>query len=206
MTDESAPLAAWIAYLASPDAPADAMRPLELDGFLTGIIVSPDLILPNEWVHETWGEDGPRVDDLARVQKLFESLCGHYNDIVERLDDERTEFRPMFVGADGVAAPDRLRPWIRGFAKAIAFSVDDWEERGRADPDFDMLTSPILAAAEIFLGTDAAIPRLDERQRELVALIPRVLPPLLDRVRQPPPKQPHRRAAPGKRNRKRAPS
>ena len=69
-----------------------------------------------------------------------------------------------------------------------------------------MLTSPILAAAEIFLGTDAAIPRLDERQRELVALIPRVLPPLLDRVRQPPPKQPHRRAAPGKRNRKRAPS
>ena len=182
MTDESAPLAAWIAYLASPDAPADAMRPLELDGFLTGIIVSPDLILPNEWVHETWGE------------------------IVERLDDERTESRPMFVGADGVAAPDRLRPWIRGFAKAIAFSVDDWEERGRADPDFDMLTSPILAAAEIFLGTDAAIPRLDERQRELVALIPRVLPPLLDRVRQPPPKQPHRRAAPGKRNRKRAPS
>ena len=150
MTDESAPLAAWIAYLASPDAPADAMRPLELDGFLTGIIVSPDLIHPTEWIHGIWGEDGPQVQEIALAQKLFESLCGHYNDIVERLDDERTEFRPMFVGADGVAAPDRLRPWIRGFAKAIAFSVDDWEERGRADPDFDMLTSPILAAAEIF--------------------------------------------------------
>ena len=206
MTDESAPLAAWIAYLASPDAPADAMRPLELDGFLTGIIVSPDLIHPTEWVAVIWGEDGPQVEEIAQAQKLFECITGHYNDIIERLDDEQTEFRPMFVGADGVAAPDRLRPWIRGFAKAIAFSVDDWEERGRADPDFDMLTSPILAAAEIFLGTDAAIPRLDERQRELVALIPRVLPPLLDRVRQPPPKQPHRRAAPGKRNRKRAPS
>ena len=66
MTDESAPLAAWIAYLASPDAPADAMRPLELDGFLTGIIVSPDLILPNEWVHETWGED-----DFAEGRMLY---------------------------------------------------------------------------------------------------------------------------------------
>ena len=199
-------LAPWIAYLASPDAPADAMRPLELDGFLTGIIVSPDLIHPTEWVAVIWGEDGPQVEEIAQAQKLFECITGYYNGIIERLDDEQTEFRPMFVGADGVAAPDRLRPWIRGFAKAIAFSVDDWEERGRADPDFDMLTSPILAAAEIFLGTDAAIPRLDERQRELVALIPRVLPPLLDRVRQPPPKQPHRRAAPGKRNRKRAPS
>ena len=206
MTDESAPLAAWIAYLASPDAPADAMRPLELDGFLTGIIVSPDLIHPTEWVAVIWGEDGPQVEEIAQAQKLFECITGHYNDIIERLDDEQTEFRPMFVGADGVAAPDRLKPWITGFAKAIAFSVDDWEERGRADPDFDMLTSPILAAAEIFLGTDAAIPRLDERQRELVALIPRVLPLLLDRVRQPPPKQPSRRAAPRKRNRKPAPS
>lgn len=199
-------LAPWIAYLASPDAPADAMRPLELDGFLTGIIVSPDLIHPTEWVAVIWGEDGPQVEEIAQAQKLFECITGHYNDIIERLDDEQTEFRPMFVGADGVAAPDRLKPWITGFAKAIAFSVDDWEERGRADPDFDMLTSPILAAAEILLRADEAIPRLDERQRELVALIPRVLPLLLDRVRQPPPKQPSRRAAPRKRNRKPAPS
>ena len=199
-------LAPWIAFLASPNAPADAMRPLELDGFLTGIIVSPDLIHPTEWVAVIWGEDGPQVEEIAQAQKLFECITGHYNDIIERLDDEQTEFRPMFVGADGVAAPDRLKPWIRGFAKAIAFSVDDWEERGRADPDFDMLTSPILAAAEILLRADEAIPRLDERQRELVALIPRVLPLLLDRVRQPPPKQPSRRAAPRKRNRKPAPS
>ena len=58
------------------------------------------------------------------------------------------------------------------------------------------------------LGAAPKPPSSDDNafKTQLVALIPRVLPPLLDRVRQPPPKQPHRRAAPGKRNRKRAPS
>ena len=35
------PAATWLAFLASPGAPKTALSPLELDGYLTGIIVSP---------------------------------------------------------------------------------------------------------------------------------------------------------------------
>jgi uncharacterized protein len=35
------PIAVWSSFLASPEAPKTALAPLELDGYLTGIIVTP---------------------------------------------------------------------------------------------------------------------------------------------------------------------
>ena len=35
------PIAVWSSFLASPEAPKTAMSPLELDGYLTGIVVPP---------------------------------------------------------------------------------------------------------------------------------------------------------------------
>jgi uncharacterized protein len=44
--------AAWLGFLASPAAPKTAMSSLELDGYLTGIIVTPHLasVLPSQWM------------------------------------------------------------------------------------------------------------------------------------------------------------
>src|SRR5580698_2396841 len=36
----------WLAFLVSPAAPQNAMSLLELDGYLTGVIVAPSLIPP----------------------------------------------------------------------------------------------------------------------------------------------------------------
>jgi len=38
---------AWLAFLASPTAPQRSMSLLELDGYLTGVIVAPSLIRPS---------------------------------------------------------------------------------------------------------------------------------------------------------------
>jgi uncharacterized protein len=34
----------WLAFLASPAAPKGALSPLDLDGYLTGVVVVPILI------------------------------------------------------------------------------------------------------------------------------------------------------------------
>ena len=36
-------------YLMSDHAPDDSMGLSDLDGFLTGVVVGPELILPSEW-------------------------------------------------------------------------------------------------------------------------------------------------------------
>ena len=51
------------------DQSDDFMVLSQLDGFLTGIIVSPDLVTPPAWLKQIWtGEDGdgvPGFDDAA---------------------------------------------------------------------------------------------------------------------------------------------
>jgi uncharacterized protein len=47
--------AAWLAFLASPAAPRQAMSLLELDGYLTGVIVAPNPIPPSRWMAALWG-------------------------------------------------------------------------------------------------------------------------------------------------------
>ena len=45
------------------DAPDDGMGLSDLDGFLTGIVVGPELILPSEWLPVNLGWRGPGVRD-----------------------------------------------------------------------------------------------------------------------------------------------
>ena len=49
-------------YLVSDHAPHDSMGLSDLDGFLTGIAVGPELILPSEWLPVIWGGDEPVFD------------------------------------------------------------------------------------------------------------------------------------------------
>jgi uncharacterized protein len=48
--------AALAEFLDSDDL-ADAMSLSELDGYLTGIAVGPELIEPHHWPFKIWGED-----------------------------------------------------------------------------------------------------------------------------------------------------
>ena len=43
--------------LASLPIDSDAMLVSELDGFLAGLLVCPDLIMPGEWLPLVWGGD-----------------------------------------------------------------------------------------------------------------------------------------------------
>ena len=50
------PMEVWSSFLASPAAQKTAMSPLELDGYLTGIVVTPQAapILPSAWMARLW--------------------------------------------------------------------------------------------------------------------------------------------------------
>ncbi len=50
-------LAGWKAFLASPAAPPTAMGAVELEGYLTGLAVVPEIVLPSIWITGLWGEE-----------------------------------------------------------------------------------------------------------------------------------------------------
>jgi yecA family protein len=65
-----------------------AISPLELDGYLTGIIVTPQPtpILPSDWMMWLWDEDRPIFDNEAQIKAMLGALIKRYNAISTEID------------------------------------------------------------------------------------------------------------------------
>ena len=104
------------AFLVSNAVDDEAMLLSTLDGFLTGIIVCPDPIMPSEWMPLVWGNAEPVFASEKQVSEITGLIMGHYNDIIRKL--ERGQCRPIY----DVDFDDTLlwEIWIDGFWQAQA--------------------------------------------------------------------------------------
>jgi len=112
-------------YLMSDHAPDDCMGLSDLDGFLTGIVVSPELILPSEWLPVIWGGQEPEFRTEAEMRTVLGTIMGRYDEIVAFLADDPDDLDPIFwEGPEGkVIASD----WAGGFLDAVALRPQAWK-------------------------------------------------------------------------------
>jgi len=175
--DENIPLSGQIDldalddYLVSDHAPDNGMGLSDLDGFLTGIVVGPELILPSEWLPEIWGGDEPEFESEAEMRTVLGTIMGRYNEIVTCLDSEPESFDPIFMeGPEGeVIASD----WAAGFLDAVALRSNAWEPL-ITDDRAGIMMLPILllnGEAEIDAGPDSA-----NDEDEFLAEVPDIIP------------------------------
>lgn len=106
----------------------DAMLTSQLDGFLTGIIVSPDLVKPAQWLPLLWtgnDDDGePDFETDAELQAFFNLVTMHYNSILASLDRPGA-YAPV-LETDTRTNETLWEMWIDGFARAMALSPSGW--------------------------------------------------------------------------------
>ena len=119
------------------DLPLDEpMLLTELDGFLTGVLVCPDLIMPGEWLQNVWGCDEAGVapfDDPADVQWFADAVMARHNEIARDLG--RGKPQPIF-DVDERNGDVLWELWIDGFAEAMALRPDSWAALNDGeDPD-----------------------------------------------------------------------
>lgn len=129
-------------FLMSDLAPAQSMLIDELDGFLTGIVVGPELIMPAEWFPVIWQEGEPEFEDGAQSERISSIILARYNEIIRQLDDELGAFEPIFLETPDGAV--RAENWVEGFMDAFAFRVDAWDPLFETE-DGKMLMVPIMA-------------------------------------------------------------
>jgi yecA family protein len=65
------PQSVWLSFLASPAAPNQTMSILELEGYLTGVIVAPSLIRPGLWMAGLWPDEEPVFDDAVQIRSVL---------------------------------------------------------------------------------------------------------------------------------------
>jgi len=148
-------------HLMSDHAPDDSMALSDLDGFLTGIVVGPELILPSEWLPVIWGGDEPEFKTEAEMQTVLGTIMGRYNEIAACFSSEPYEFDPIFwEGPEGeVIASD----WAGGFLDAAALRPTAWEPLMEDD------RAGILMAPLFLLNGDMEIADGAADENELLA-------------------------------------
>lgn len=85
---------AWLTFLASPAAPEHAMSLLELDGYLTGVIVAPSMIRPSLWMAGLWAGEEPIFDDAAQAQSVLGAVSTLFNTLGAKIDQSLHPSRP----------------------------------------------------------------------------------------------------------------
>jgi uncharacterized protein len=177
--------AIWSSFLTSPAAPKTAMSPLELDGYLTGIVVTPRSapILPSEWILRLWGDKEPTFDDNAQIKVVLGAVMTHHNALIAEIDrrlnrleaDGIADYRPLFLSGDHKPTHDTVRTWVRGFWKAMALAPETWsalveDERTR------VLIEPFVGFFDLDdRGPYETPENIDELLNEDAALIPRMI-------------------------------
>jgi uncharacterized protein len=114
------------AWLLSEESPAESMLLSDLDGFLTGIAVGPDLILPSEWMHRIWGGgEEPVFTSVDQTRLIIGSIAGRYSQIVAHLDAGPDFFDPLFEA--GPMGYPIVTDWAAGFVDAVMLRPREWE-------------------------------------------------------------------------------
>ena len=152
----------------------------ELDGFLTGILVCPDLIMPAEWLPVVWGieaVDGAPFEDPADLQWFADAVLARYNEIVRDLG--RGKLKPIF-DIDERNGETLWEFWIDGFAQAMDLRPDAWtaladnDDEDAADALSRLSLLVAVADGESELDSVQLDTVHDEAPTDVAELVPRL--------------------------------
>jgi len=102
----------------------------ELDGFIAGILVCPDLIPPGEWFARSVGlskRHAPPFADLDHANDVLELVMDYYDDVAATLTRHPQDYRPLFP-VDKVNGDVIWELWIEGFAAAADLRPQAWAQ------------------------------------------------------------------------------
>ena len=161
-------------YLLSDRSPPECMDVSQLDGFLAGVVIGPEMVMPSEFLPVVWGGAHPDFADAAEAEAIIGSILGRYNEIAESLDAEPSEYAPVFW--EDRTGNSITEDWAVGFMQAVALRSDAWEA-ALFDDETAMLLIPIgiiagLSEPEIGLNdatlSDEFLDELMERAADLL--------------------------------------
>ncbi|TAN58247.1 MAG: YecA family protein [Magnetospirillum sp.] len=138
--DLEADMEALDEFLMSDQSPPDCMMLCDLDGFLTGIAIGPELIMPSEWLPVVWGGEEPVFDDAAQAQAVIGTIMTRYNEILGQVADGAVAPIIMETPGGDVIAAD----WAEGFMQAVSMRPFAWEKLFSSEKDMPIML-PIMA-------------------------------------------------------------
>lgn len=127
----------------------------ELDGFIAGLLVCPDLIKPGEWLPVVWGRDGadpqPAFDNLDHVNRVLGLIMEHYNGVARTLMERPDRYSPLFA-VDERNGDVLWELWIEGFEKVVELRPVAWQRLLDTDADTAVAMRGLMTLVDVARG------------------------------------------------------
>ena len=109
---------------------------IELEGFLTAIVIGPNTINPTLWLPKVWGGRKPKFVNIDELNRFVALVMALYNDLVLTFDQAPETFRPTFYETK----VDRRRiiivdEWCWGFLKGMRLDPKGWKRLKQENPE-----------------------------------------------------------------------
>jgi len=109
---------------------------VELEGFLTALVVGPNTLSPTLWLPKVWGGRTPKFKDIAELNRFMALVIALYNEIALTFDQAPQTFRPTFYESKfekrRVVIVDE---WCSGFLKGMRLDAQGWKPLKRDRPE-----------------------------------------------------------------------
>ena len=132
------------AFLLSDYVHESAMTLSELDGFLTGVLIGPELILPSEWMSIVWGEESPDFESVEQAETVSALIIARYNQINHGLRQRPRVLEPLVMEDRNGDLLGEI--WATGFVTAIEIRAKAWMPI--FDTDYAAAVSLVMALAD----------------------------------------------------------
>ncbi|MRR57835.1 MAG: YecA family protein [Deltaproteobacteria bacterium] len=104
--------------------PDSALTLEELHGFLFGLAITPEAVMPNEWLPQVFGEEMTAFRDEKEASFFLDGLFGVFN----RLVGEQREGTLGFPGAlEKASAAPYAEDWCYGLFLALTLRPEVWD-------------------------------------------------------------------------------
>jgi uncharacterized protein len=120
-------------FLASDSTPEDCLFSIEmLDGYMTALIVGPEVIEPESWIPFIWDQENdnePSYSSETEASTIRELLVRHMNSIALQFDDDPDEYYPLFEQfgyADEEEKRAAVENWALGFTVGMELAHIAW--------------------------------------------------------------------------------
>ena len=109
---------------------------VELEGFLTAIVIGPHTLSPQKWLPKVWGGRAPKFKDLEEMNRFIALVMGYYNDMVLWFEQDPKRFQPTFyqskVDGKRIFIVDE---WCVGFLKGMRLDAPGWKPLKKERPE-----------------------------------------------------------------------
>ena len=137
--------------------------PEELHGFFFGLALTPEPIMPSEWIPVVFGKDGPLFDESVDHEACIGRLMGIYNRFMNAANLNKLGF-PFDYGKLPEVEYELIEGWSFGLFKAMALRPHFWgmSEEYKKMSD-DELPAGLITVIQSF-GWIAALAFPDKRR------------------------------------------